>query len=52
MFLKTELLEEFATTVALDKGDKFLKKLWCLVGGSITMGLLLFGFINWVDNVN
>ena len=33
----------------MNKGGKFLKKLWCCVGGSITRQ---FGFINWVDNVN
>ena len=33
----------------LDKGGKFLKKLWCCVGGSITRS---FGFINFFDNVN
>ena len=33
----------------MNKGGKFLKKLWCCVGGSITRQS---GFINWVDNVN
>ena len=39
----------FKGSILINKGGKFLKKLWCCVGGNVTR---LCGFINWVDNVN
>ena len=38
------------STYEILKEAKFLKKLWCCLGGGVWQDN--FGFINWVDNVN
>ena len=34
------------------KGDQFLKKLWCSVGGGVIVNYTKIWFINRIDNVN
>ena len=34
------------------KGDQFLKKLWCWVGGGVIVNYTKIWFINGIDNVN